>query len=76
MSLRFTFLLIVGISVTANSILLEVPGYTTIEGSTDTSYHTKRQYFKFRGLYYAEKPTNQNRFLVSSKEMKILKILN
>jgi len=49
--------------MTVHAVLLEVPGYATIEGSTDTSYHTKRQYFKFRGLYYAQQPTALTRFL-------------
>ena len=53
--------------MTVHSVLLEVPGYATIEGSTDTSYHTKRQYFKFRGLYYAQQPSSLTRFLVRNK---------
>ena len=64
MKSTYVVVLLATLLVAVDAILLEVPGYATIEGSTDNSFHTNRQYFKFRGLNYAEKPTSLNRFLV------------
>jgi hypothetical protein len=64
MKLAWAVLSLVSIFVVADSVFLEVPGYATIEGITATSHHLKRQFFKFRGLYYAEKPNAATRYLV------------
>ena len=50
----------------AKAILLEVPGYATVVGDTRTSYHTNRLYYRFRGLYYAQAPRSEERFLVTT----------
>ena len=54
-------------SVGCRSATIEVPGYATVRGLSDTSYHFKQPYFKFRGLFYGQEPTNLTRFLVSNR---------
>ncbi len=46
--------------------ILEVPGYGVINGTIETSTYTGRTFYAFRSVYYAEKPTPENRFLVST----------
>lgn len=56
--------LLVALTVAAcQAVILDVPGYATLNGTTDTTYHFKRPFFKFRGLYYGQKPTSETRFL-------------
>ena len=45
-------------------VILEVPGYGVLNGTIETSTYTERPFYAFRGVYYAEKPTPENRFLV------------
>jgi hypothetical protein len=47
-------------------VILEVPGYGVLNGTEETSTYTDRPFFAFRSVYYAEKPTPENRFLVST----------
>ncbi|EFX83387.1 hypothetical protein DAPPUDRAFT_240264 [Daphnia pulex] len=44
-------------------IILEVPGYGVLNGTNETSTYTERTFYAFRSVYYAEKPTPENRFL-------------
>ncbi|XP_046631305.1 cholinesterase 1-like isoform X3 [Daphnia pulicaria] len=44
-------------------VILEVPGYGVINGTIETSTYTERTFYAFRSVYYAEKPTPENRFL-------------
>jgi hypothetical protein len=61
--------LLVALTVAAcQAVILDVPGYATLNGTTDTTYHFKRPFFKFRGLYYGQKPTSETRFLVNEAE--------
>ena len=46
-------------------IILEVPGYGVLNGTTETSSFTERIFYSFKSVYYAEKPTPEGRFLVS-----------
>jgi hypothetical protein len=48
----------------STQVILEVPGYGILNGTTELSSFTERPYYAFRSLYYAEKPSPQNRFLV------------
>ncbi len=48
-------------------IILEVPGYGVLNGTTEKSTYTDRVFYAFRSVYYADKPTPQNRFLVKHK---------
>jgi hypothetical protein len=52
--------------------ILEVPGYGVINGTIETSTYTERTFYAFRSVYYAEKPTPENRFLVSTLSQKYL----
>jgi hypothetical protein len=45
-------------------VILEVPGYGVLNGTIETSSFTDRTFYAFRSVYYAEKPTPENRFLV------------
>ncbi|KAI9552097.1 hypothetical protein GHT06_022434 [Daphnia sinensis] len=44
-------------------VILEVPGYGVLNGTTENSTYTERPFYAFRGVFYAEKPTPENRFL-------------
>nr|CAH0102948.1 unnamed protein product [Daphnia galeata] len=49
-------------------IILEVPGYGVLNGTTESSSDTERPFYAFRSVafrsvYYAEMPTPENRFL-------------
>ncbi|XP_046449413.1 juvenile hormone esterase-like [Daphnia pulex] len=44
-------------------IILEVPGYGVLNGTTDFSYDAGRLFYAFRSVFYAEKPAPQGRFL-------------
>jgi hypothetical protein len=46
-------------------IILEVPSYGVLNGTTDFSYDAGRLFYAFRSVFYAEKPAPQGRFLVS-----------
>ncbi len=46
-------------------IILEVPGYGVLNGTTDFSSDAGRLFYVFRGVFYAEKPAPHGRFLVS-----------
>ena len=48
----------------SSQVILEVPGYAVLNGTTETSSYTERLFYAFRSVYYADKPTPQNRFLV------------
>ena len=61
MLLASTYL--VGVS---SQIILEVPGYAVLNGTSENSTYTEREFFAFRSIFYAEKPTPQTRFLVRS----------
>jgi hypothetical protein len=50
----------------SSQVILEVPGYGILNGTSELSSFTERYYYAFRSLYYAEKPNPQNRFLVLS----------
>ena len=63
-----TGLLVALTAAACQAVILDVPGYATLNGTTDTSYHFKRPFFKFRGLYYGQKPTSETRFLVNETE--------
>ncbi len=56
------------------SIFLNVPGYASqLQGKEEKSYYTSRKYYAFRSVFYGEKPTNLNRFLVWTYTIFILK---
>lgn len=66
-SLIFLALLAISNIDKANSqIILEVPGYGVLNGTTETSSYTDRTFYAFRGIFYAEKPTQETRYLVIS----------
>ena len=46
-------------------IILEIPGYGVLNGTTETSSYTDRLFYAFRSVYYAEMPTPKTRFLVN-----------
>lgn len=57
---------LVAVSLSALAVLIEVPGYATrLEGTTEASANTGRPFYAFRGVFYAEQPTNLTRFLVN-----------
>lgn len=63
----YTFLSVLAISNLAEvstQVILEVPGYAVLNGTTETSSFTDRLFYAFRGVFYAEKPTPETRFLV------------
>ncbi len=45
-------------------IILEVPGYGVLNGTTETSSFTERVFYSFKSVFYAEMPTPETRFLV------------
>jgi hypothetical protein len=47
-------------------VILEVPGYGVINGTIETSTYTERTFYAFRSVFYAEEPTPETRFLVST----------
>lgn len=51
-------------TVSSEEVILEVPGYGVLNGTTETSSFTDRLFYAFRSVYYAEEPTPENRFLV------------
>ncbi len=51
----------------STQIILEVPGYGVLNGTTDTSSFTERLFYSFKSVYYAEMPTAETRFLVRQK---------
>lgn len=57
---------LISVGLSASAVLIEVPGYATrLEGTTDeATANTGRPYYAFRGVFYAEQPTNLTRFLV------------
>ena len=46
-------------------IILEVPGYGVLNGTTETSSYTDRLFYSFKSVFYAEMPTPEVRFLVN-----------
>lgn len=62
--LLFTSAFVANVS---SQVILEVPGYAVINGTNETSTYTERPFYAFRSVYYAEKPSPENRFLVSSR---------
>lgn len=67
-SIFLSFLAFVAISnleEASSQNILEVPGYAVLNGTTETSTYTERLFYAFRGVFYAEQPTPENRFLVS-----------
>ena len=52
-------------------VILEVPGYGVLNGTMETSTYTDRPFYAFRSVYYAEKPTPENRFLVRTLPAKL-----
>lgn len=72
-SIFFTYLALITISDLAkvsSQVILEVPGYAVLNSTTETSSFTERLFYAFRGVFYAEKPTPETRFLVSSNKYK------
>lgn len=68
--LPFLALLAIGNLVEVKSqIILEVPGYGVLNGTTEQSSYTERLFYSFRGVFYAEKPSAETRFLVSFTEL-------
>jgi len=62
---------LVSVVLSASAVLIEVPGYATrLEGTTEVSATTERPFYAFRGVHYAEQPTNLTRFLVCSNSFK------
>lgn len=64
-----TYLALLAISnlaIVSTQVILEVPGYAVLNGTTETSSFTERLFYAFRGVFYAEKPTPETRFLVIS----------
>ena len=51
--------------VGSGEVILEVPGYAVLNGTEETSSYTERPFYAFRSVFYADKPTSENRFLVS-----------
>ncbi len=47
-----------------DTIVVDVPGYAKVTGNVGESVKTKRPYYAFRGLHYAEEPSAEGRFLV------------
>jgi hypothetical protein len=73
MKMKLFFYHIVGILLISHyvaevslQVIVEVPGYGVLNGTIETSSFTDRQFYAFRSVYYAEKPTPENRFLVNS----------
>jgi len=56
-------IVLLGVLTAVGAVLLEVPGYATVEGDIHSSYHTERPFNRFRGLYYGAKPNASTRFL-------------
>lgn len=51
-------------NVGSGQVILEVPGYAVLNGTEELSTYTERPFFAFRSVFYADKPTSENRFLV------------
>lgn len=67
-SVFLTFLALVAVinlAKVSSQVILEVPGYAILNGTTETSSYTNRLFYAFRGVFYAEQPTPETRFLVS-----------
>lgn len=47
-----------------SSFVLDVPGYAKLDGTQARSWPSKRTYYSFRDVPYAEMPSNETRFLV------------
>ena len=48
-------------------VIVTVPGYAVLNGTEERSVGpNNRTFYGFRGVFYAEKPTPETRFLVSS----------
>lgn len=54
-------------------VILEVPGYAILNGTTATSTYSDRLFYAFRSVYYAEKPTPETRFLVPTFYLILIK---
>ena len=53
--------------VYSEDVIVTVPGYAVLNGTLEKSVGpNNRPFYGFRGVFYAEKPTPENRFLVSS----------
>jgi len=50
-------------TLAAGRVTLEVPGYATVIGGYGPSFVQGRRYSFFHGMYYAEPPTGERRFL-------------
>lgn len=60
----FAALLATSYLVSTEAVILEVPGYGVLNGTIENSSFTERLFYAFRSVFYAEKPTPENRFLV------------
>lgn len=56
-------------------VILEVPGYAVLNGTEETSTYTDRVFYSFKSVFYADKPTSENRFLVTCKHYTIGELL-
>lgn len=63
--LLITVFIVVSCCNVSLAIILEVPGYGTLNGTEGTSIYTNRPFHEFRSVYYAEEPTPEVRFLVN-----------
>ena len=52
--------------VNSVDVIVTVPGYAVLNGTVEESIPSSRTFYGFRGVSYAEKPTPETRFLVSS----------
>ena len=53
--------------VYSEDVIVTVPGYAVLNGTLEKSVGpNNRPFYGFRGVFYAEKPTPENRFLVST----------
>lgn len=67
-SFRFLAMVLAALAacnLSSGEIILEVPGYAVLNGTEELSTYTERPFYAFRSVFYAEKPTSENRFLVS-----------
>ena len=64
-SLIFGALSLAALLAGVHSVIVTVPGYAVLNGTVEESVPSNRIFYGFRGVFYAEKPTPETRFLVS-----------
>ena len=64
----FLFATALALSVVSSQVIVTVPDYGVLNGTEETSVNDERPFYGFRGVFYAEQPTAETRFLVTNNK--------